>query len=375
MELSALLAPGAGRLASEALTARLPGIAMFAAGLLAGALVVVLASWLESRRRRRSAAGREEDPADAAPAGAPESVPCAEPRLVPSRQAPAMPAGQPRRPADQAAPAEPQAAEPDAAESQAAEPQAAEPQATEPAGARQPRLHIGLLGSLTVNGQAGALVPAQSQLIVVLALNRNGLHNNQLRTLLGADPRHPKPADSLRQLIVRTRRALGRAADDREWIEHLGHGRYALHPDAWVDWREFETLTATGIKRADAQQLSQALGLIRGQPFTGCYYWWLEPELADSVTARIVAAAETLAELALAARDPAAAVRAARIGLAANPSAEQLWRATMRAEHAAGNLAGVRGAWGRCLDVVSEVAVDGRPDSATLAVYSELLAR
>ena len=291
-----------------------------------------------------------------------------------------MPAGQPRRPADQAAPAEPQAAKPhaaesQAAESQAAEPQAAEPQAAEPADARQPRLHIGLLGSLTVNGQAGALVPAQSQLIVVLALNRNGLHNNQLRTLLGADPRHPKPADSLRQLIVRTRRALGRAADGREWIEHLGHGRYALHPDAWVDWREFETLTATGIKRADAQQLSQALGLIRGQPFTGCYYWWLEPELADSVTARIVAAAETLAELALAARDPAAAVRAARIGLAADPSAEQLWRATMRAEHAAGNLAGVRGAWGRCLDVVSEVAVDGRPDSATSAVYSELLAR
>jgi DNA-binding SARP family transcriptional activator len=354
MELSALLAPGAGRLASEAPTARLPGIAMFAAGLLAGALIVVLASWLESRRRRRSAAGREEDPADAAPAGAPESVPCAEPRLMP-REAPAMPAGQPRRPADQAAPAEPQVAE--------------------RAGAGRPRLRIGLLGSLTVNGQAGALVPAQSQLIVALALNKNGLLNNQLRTLLGADPRHPKPADSLRQLIVRTRRALGRAADDREWIEHLGHGRYALHPDTWVDWREFETLTAAGIERADAQPLSQALGLIRGQPFTGCYYWWLEPELADSVTARIVAAAETLSELALAACDPAAAVRAARIGLAADPSAEQLWRATMRAEHAAGNLAGVRGAWGRCLDVVSEVAADGRPDSATSAVYSELLAR
>jgi DNA-binding SARP family transcriptional activator len=93
------------------------------------------------------------------------------------------------------------------------------------------------------------------------------------------------------------------------------------------------------------------------------------------VTARIVAAAERLAELALAADDPSAAVRAARIGLAADPSAEQLWRATMRAEHAAGNLAGVLGAWGRCLDVVSEVAADGRPDSATSAVYSELLAR
>ena len=73
--------------------------------------------------------------------------------------------------------------------------------------------------------------------------------------------------------------------------------------------------------------------------------------------------------------DPAAAVRAARIGLAADSSAEQLWRIVMRAEHAAGNLAGVRGAWGRCMNVASEVAADGQPDSATLAVYRELLSR
>ncbi len=97
--------------------------------------------------------------------------------------------------------------------------------------------------------------------------------------------------------------------------------------------------------------------------------------MVEAVTARIVAAAETLAELSLAGRDPAAAVRAARIGLAADASAEQLWRIMMRAEHAAGNLAGVREAWGRCLDMVAEVAADGQPDSATSAVYDELLAR
>jgi DNA-binding SARP family transcriptional activator len=271
-----------------------------------------------------------------------------------------------------------------AADSGSSEPGSGEPglraqDDAEAAAGGPPKLRIGLLGSLTVNGQAGALVPAQSQLIVALALNPGGLSNSRLRTLLGADPHHPKPADSLRQLIVRTRRALGQAGDGREWIEHLGHGRYALHPEAWVDWHAFENLTATEPERAGARSpadaLSEALGLVRGQPFTGCYYWWLEPELAESVTARIVTTAETLADLALTARDPAAAVRAARIGLAADPSAEQLWRALMRAEHAAGNLAGVRGAWGRCLDVVSEVAADGQPDAATSAVYSELLAR
>ncbi|MGN6793745.1 MAG: AfsR/SARP family transcriptional regulator, partial [Streptosporangiaceae bacterium] len=236
-------------------------------------------------------------------------------------------------------------------------------------------LRIGVLGSLTVNGQAGALVPAQSELIVALALSRGGLSNAQLRRLLGADAAHPKPTDSLRQLIARTRRALGQAPGNREWIEHLGHGHYALHPDAWLDWRVFETLTAAGIQRGEILPLADALNLVRGQPFTGCFYWWLEPELIESVTARVVAAAETLATMKLAEQDPGGAARAARIGLAADSSAEHLWRVVMRAEHAAGNLAGVRGAWARCLSAVSEVAADGRPDSATSAVYSELLAR
>jgi DNA-binding SARP family transcriptional activator len=88
-----------------------------------------------------------------------------------------------------------------------------------------------------------------------------------------------------------------------------------------------------------------------------------------------VAAAEKLAELSLTSGDPAAAVRAARTGLAADCAAEQLWRIMMRAEHAAGNLAGVREAWGRCVDVAAEVAADGQPDRATSAVYDKLLAR
>ena len=73
-------------------------------------------------------------------------------------------------------------------------------------------LRIGILGSFTVNGAAGALLPAQSQLILALALNGPvGLSNPQLGYLLGADPDHPKPSDSLRQLIARTRRQLGPA--------------------------------------------------------------------------------------------------------------------------------------------------------------------
>ena len=346
------LAIGAGQLAAAvSVPGRLPGVAVFGAGMLAGALTVALAGWLRPRSLDSDAGGlpgADAPAADAAAARAPlarpvrSALPLAWPVSAPP---PAV------LPAPMPPPPEP------------------------PPPPLAPSLRIGVLGSLTVNGQAGALVPAQSQLIVALALNPDGLSNRQLRVLLGADSGHPKPADSLRQLIARTRRAVGRAADGREWIEHLGHGRYALHADARVDWREFETLTAEGISSAATAPLTEALNMIRGQPFTGCYYWWLEPAMVEAVTARIVAAAEKLAELSLAGRDPAAAVRAARIGLTADASAEQLWRIMMRAEHAAGNLAGVREAWGRCLDVVSEVAADGQPDSATSAVYDELLAR
>jgi DNA-binding SARP family transcriptional activator len=235
-------------------------------------------------------------------------------------------------------------------------------------------LRIGVLGTFTINGQPGALLPAQSQLVLALALNgTSGLSNQQLCYLLGADPDRPKPSDSLRQLIVRTRRQLGRAPGEREWIEHLGGGQYALHPAARFDWHEFDALTTEGMRSRDAGRLRRALGLIRGRPFTGCYYWWLDLALTETVRAQIVDAADVLAALELAAGDPAAAARAARIGLAGDAGAEQLWRALMRAEHAAGNLSGVREAWSRCLDAISEIAPDGEPHPGTAAVYRELL--
>ena len=344
-----MVATQSGRLPSHPLFSHLPGLAVFGVGMLAGALAVVVSGWLRDRAQL----------AWYRPAPRPVRASPVPANTVPARPGPASPLAVP----------EPAARKP--LPTLVVVPAPVPSRRTVPG----PGLRIGLLGPLTVNGQAGALVPAQSQLIVALALHRDGLPNRRLRALLGADAAHPKPPDSLRQLIARTRRALGRAPDGREWIEHLGHGVYALHPQAQLDWREFDTLTAEGQAGSDRGPLARALALVRGEPFTGCYYWWLEPALCESVSARIVAAAESLAGLNLASGDHAAAVRAARIGLTADPSAEQLWRLVMRAEHAAGNLAGVREAMGRCLTVVAEVAADGKPDSATLAVYGELLAR
>jgi len=272
-------------------------------------------------------------------------------------------------------PAAPPAPFPDPAGDQAGAP-SARPEPPGPAddAGQASGLRIGVLGAFTVNGAPAALQPAQSQLILALALNgRDGLSNAQLCYLLGADPDHPKPSDSLRQLIVRTRRQLGRASDGKEWIEHLGAGQYALHPEANFDWADFEELSERGIGDRDLACLRQALTLIRGKPFTGCYHWWLDLAFTETVRAQIVDAAELLAELELAAGDPSASARAARTGLAGDVSAEQLWRALMRAEHAAGNLAGVREAWSRCLDAMTDIAADGEPHPDTAALYQQLI--
>src|SRR5579875_2086600 len=237
----------------------------------------------------------------------------------------------------------------------------------------QDGLKVSVLGPFTINGVPAALQPAQSQLVLALALNgRDGLSNGQLCYLLGADPDHPKPADSLRQLIARTRRQLGRAPDGREWIEHLGMGQYALHPLARLDWDDFEERAQRGLRDSDPHSLRDALALIRGRPFTGCYYWWLDLALTETVRAQIVDAADLLAELELAAGDAAASARAARTGLAADPVAEQLWRALMRAEHAAGNLSGVREAWRHCLEAIAEIAPGGEPHPDTAELYRHL---
>jgi DNA-binding SARP family transcriptional activator len=260
-----------------------------------------------------------------------------------------------------------------------AEPPAAPPEHDIPGAPELPddpgpaSLRIGVLGAFTVNGAPAALQPAQSQLILALALNgQDGLSNAQLCYLLGADPDHPKPSDSLRQLIVRTRRQLGRAADGREWIQHLGAGQYALHPESRFDWADFEELSERGMRDRDPACLRDALALIRGKPFTGCYHWWLDLAFTETVRAQIVDAAEMLAELELAAGDPSASARAARTGLSGDTAAEQLWRAVMRAEHAAGNLAGVREAWSRCLDTMTDIAADGEPHPDTAALYQQL---
>jgi DNA-binding SARP family transcriptional activator len=233
-------------------------------------------------------------------------------------------------------------------------------------------LHI--LGPVRLLGSRAPLQLKQLELVLALALHPSGLSNIQLATLLGSDPDHPKPQDSLRQLITRTRRVLGPSADGREHITYDTKTKLYRLREVALDWARFRTLTARATEddTGGVADLRAALALIRGRALDGLYLWWIEIPLLESIRADIVDAAEALADLELQADRPQWAAKAARIGLSAEVAAEQLWRCLMRAEHDLGNLAGVHEAWTACLEAISEVSLDGEPHPATTRLFQQL---
>ena len=237
----------------------------------------------------------------------------------------------------------------------------------------RPSLSVNVLGTFEVHGSAEPLQPKQAELVLALALHAPvGLANSALCTMLGADADHPRPPDSVRQLITRTRRRLGQAPDGQEYIIHLGSGIYVLHDQVWLDWAAFSALARRGRAERHAGDLRAALDLVRGEPFAECFHWWIDIALVETMRAEIVDTADLLAQIELRAGDAHAARSAARIGLSAETAAEQLWRALMRAEHAAGNQAGVTAAWSACLDAITEIAPGGDPHPDTERLYHEL---
>jgi DNA-binding SARP family transcriptional activator len=233
-------------------------------------------------------------------------------------------------------------------------------------------LHVSVLGPFAVASSAGHLAGRQAELVLALALHGTvGMTMDRLCYTLGADPDHAAAGDTVRQIIARARTQAGVAGDGHTWVQYTG-GRYRLHEDATCDWDSFHTLAGRGMRSGSRDDLAAALAQVHGEPFADCFLWWLEPALIETARALIVDAAEMLSGLDLAAGDPAAAAQAARTGLDADPAAEQLWRALMRAAAGAGNLAGVRSAWTRCLDAIADVAADGRPHPETVRLFRQL---
>jgi DNA-binding SARP family transcriptional activator len=233
-------------------------------------------------------------------------------------------------------------------------------------------LRVGILGPVEITGTERSIAGQQAELVVALALTApNGLSAAALAALLGTDPSQPKPVAAVRQLITRTRRALGPSGRGDYYIRHDA-GQYVLTAEAELDWAEFTQLFQAGLDSGDQGKLAAAMALVRGRPLDGSRYWWLDASVTEIIIAQVVDAGLRLAESQLADGDAAGAAATARTGLLADPAAEQLSRVLMRAEHAAGSQAGVTSAWAACHEAIQAVDPAGSPQEETTELYRAL---
>jgi DNA-binding SARP family transcriptional activator/nucleoid-associated protein YgaU len=158
-------------------------------------------------------------------------------------------------------------------------------------------------------------------------------------------------------------------------------GRYELSERVVTDYGLFCDLVARAediddVTRA-AAMLQEALGLVRGEPFTGVgrSYGWVSSH-RGMIVAQVVDAAEELAEVRLATGDWRSAEWAARQGLLAFPCDERMYRLLMRTAAAAGNVSGVQRAFRELCDMVADPDSGVEPEDTihpeTVALLEQL---
>ena len=155
-------------------------------------------------------------------------------------------------------------------------------------------------------------------------------------------------------------------------------GRYELSTAVVTDYGVFCELVAEADETDDAHVaadlLTEALGLVRGEPFTGVGrgYAWVGPH-RGMIVAQVVDAAEELAEVRLATGDWRSAEWAARRGLRAFPSDERMYRLLMRTARAAGNIPGVQRVFRELCDVLADPDTGVEPEDTVHPETIELL--
>ncbi len=157
----------------------------------------------------------------------------------------------------------------------------------------------------------------------------------------GSDP--AKGTSSRNRLTTAARRWLGKDAAGRSYLVPATKGIYGLTDTFTSDWDDWVALVGDDPSRATTENLVRALGLVKGQPISGVkekYYVWSET-LRQEMIAAIGDAAHELATRALREGSTRNARMAAAIGRMVDPINEVFWRDALRAEHMAGDTAGV----------------------------------
>jgi hypothetical protein len=184
-------------------------------------------------------------------------------------------------------------------------------------------------------------------------------------------------AKTVWNLVTRTRTKLGGLSDGRAVMPPADrvHNTLQLAPDVDTDLAllgcvyeqalDSSTVDAIGVLRA-------GLGLVEGPPFDAAGYDWAHhgEQWVTDASVLIEQAALLLVELACGAGDLDVARFAVSCGLRGLPGNEPLYRARMRLEHQAGNLAAVHSAYRELVGFLEELELE--PSSSTERLYREM---
>lgn len=128
-----------------------------------------------------------------------------------------------------------------------------------------------------------------------------------------------------RSNMSRLRTWLGTAPDGQRYLPDAYSGRIELHPQVSSDWERFDALVSGGVNLARTPLLTEALGLVRGQPLQDVSFQWPWAEdLRTTMEATIVDVACVLFDRCLAQHDLETAQWALSQGRLAAPFDENL---------------------------------------------------
>ena len=230
-----------------------------------------------------------------------------------------------------------------------------------------------LLGPIEVEGADGPIEQSKYRQLTEIAAYI-ALHPGRGHAALDEAiwPGNPVTQNTRNTAISKLRRWFGRNDTGVDYLPRVDAG-YRFNEAVSTDWQLWSAWVGDDPRQAPTERLTEALQLVRGQPFAGVNprrYAWAE-HLKQEMIAAIVDAAHELAMRGLSAGDAHVARKAATIGLQVEPGIELLWRDRLKAEHIAGNRSGIEDAVARLTAITDDLG--GDMEDATIALIEELL--
>lgn len=186
-----------------------------------------------------------------------------------------------------------------------------------------------------------------------------------------------KANDDRNGLLSKTRRWLGQDDHGEYFVPYITTGEYRLHPDVRSDWNDFLELVGDDISTASIENLTAALELVKGQPISGVpdKRYVFADRLRNEMIATIGDVAHEVARRNLTAGKVRGARMASAIGRMVDAVNEVFWRDGLRAEHQAGDVAGVERLVTQLEQTLVAIDEDYEPEAETQALIAQLRRR